>query len=100
MNCNIEYPQHVNICNVDLVANLGNLLDNAIEAVESAEENLRFINLTIHLINKMLIIKLDNGYIAAPVIAERALKTTKQDLKKSCNVCSQNMISLHLSQRV
>ena len=34
VNCNIEFPQHTNIRSVDLVAILGNLLDNALEAVE------------------------------------------------------------------
>ncbi|MDE5748365.1 MAG: GHKL domain-containing protein, partial [Acetatifactor sp.] len=79
VNCNIEYPQHTNIRSVDLVAILGNLLDNALEAVEGTEENLRFINLTIRRINEMLIIKLENGCKAAPVITEGELKTTKQD---------------------
>ena len=79
VNCNIEYPQHTNIRSVDLVAILGNLLDNAIEAVEGTEGNLRFINLTIRRINEMLIIKLENGCKAAPVIAGGELKTTKQD---------------------
>ncbi|MBD5527691.1 MAG: GHKL domain-containing protein [Lachnospiraceae bacterium] len=79
VNCNIEYPQHTNIRSVDLVAILGNLLDNALEAVEGIEENLRFINLTIRRINEMLIIKLENGCKAAPVITAGELKTTKQD---------------------
>ena len=79
VNCNIEYPQHTNIRSVDLVAILGNLLDNALEAVEGTEGNLRFINLTIRRINEMLIIKLENGCKAAPVITEGELKTTKQD---------------------
>ena len=79
VNCNIEYPHHTNIRSVDLVAILGNLLDNALEAVEGTEGNLRFINLTIRRINEMLIIKLENGCKAAPVIAEGELKTTKLD---------------------
>ena len=79
VNCNIEYPQHTNIRSVDLVAILGNLLDNALEAVEGTEGNLRYINLTIRRINEMLIIKLENGCKAAPVITEGELKTTKQD---------------------
>ncbi len=79
VNCNIEYPQHTNIRSVDLVAILGNLLDNALEAVESTGENLRFINLTIRRIHEMLVIKLENGCKTAPVIAEGELKTTKQD---------------------
>ena len=79
VNCNIEYPQHTNICSVDLVAILGNLLDNALEAVEGTEGNLRFINLTIRRINEMLIIKLENGCKAVPAITEGELKTTKKD---------------------
>ena len=79
VKCNIEYPQHTNIRSVDLVAILGNLLDNALEAAEGAEGNLRFINLTIRRIHEMLIIKLENGCKAAPVIVEGELKTTKQD---------------------
>lgn len=79
VNCNIEYPQHTNIRSVDLVAILGNLLDNALEAVEGTEGNLRFINLAIRRINEMLIIKLENGCKAAPVIIEGELKTRKKD---------------------
>ncbi|MFG6358918.1 MAG: GHKL domain-containing protein [Acetatifactor sp.] len=79
VNCNIEFPQHTNIRSVDLVAILGNLLDNALEAVEGTEGDLRFINLTVRRIHEMLIIKLENGCKTAPVMAEGELKTTKQD---------------------
>ena len=79
VNCNIEYPQHTNIGSVDLVVILGNLLDNALEAVDGTEGNLRFINLTIRRINEMLIIKLENGCKAAPAITEGELKTTKKN---------------------
>lgn len=79
VNCNIEYPRNTNIRSVDLVAILGNLLDNALEAMEGTEGNLRFINLTIRRINEMLLIKLENGCKAAPVIMEGEIKTTKQD---------------------
>ena len=75
----IEYPRHTNIRSVDLVAILGNLLDNAFEAVEDTEGNLRFVELTVRRIHEMLIIKLVNGCKAAPVIAEGEVKTTKQD---------------------
>lgn len=77
----IEYPRHTNIRSVDLVAILGNLLDNAFEAVEGTEGELRFVDLTIRRIHEMLIIKLVNGCKAAPVIAEGEVKTTKQDKK-------------------
>ena len=79
VNCNIEYPQHTNIRSVDLVAILGNQLDNALEAVEGTEGNLRFINLTIRRINEMLIIKLENGCNTMPTVADGDLKTSKTD---------------------
>lgn len=79
VSCNIEFPQHTNIRSVDLVAILGNLLDNALEAVEGTEGELRFINLTVRRIHEMLIIKLENGCKTAPVMAAGELKTTKQD---------------------
>ena len=79
MNCNIEYPQHTNIRSVDLVAILGNLLDNAFEAVDGTEGNLRFINLTIRRINEMLVIKVENGCNTTPVVADGDLQTSKAD---------------------
>lgn len=75
----IEYPRHINIRSIDLVAILGNLLDNAFEAVDGTEGELRFVDLTIRRIHEMLIIKLVNGCQKAPVIAEGEVKTTKQD---------------------
>lgn len=83
MNCKVEYPQHTNIRSVDLVAILGNLLDNALEAVNDiengTEESLRFINLTIRRINEMIIIKVENGCKTAPKVEEGELQTTKAD---------------------
>ncbi len=76
---NIEFPRHTNIRSVDLVAVLGNLLDNSLEATEDIEDSLRFINLAIRRINEMLIIKLENGCKAAPDIADGELRTTKSD---------------------
>ena len=79
VNCNIEYPQHTNIGSVDLVVILGNLLDNALEAVDGTEGNLRFINLTIRRINEMLVIKAENGCNTTPVVADGDLQTSKAD---------------------
>lgn len=80
VKCRIEYPQHTNIRSVDLVAILGNLLDNALEALEGTEGSLRFMNLTVRRINEMLIIKLENGCKAAPKIVSGELKTTKPNV--------------------
>lgn len=79
VNTNIEFPRHTNIRSIDLVAILGNLLDNSLEAAEGTEGSLRFINLTIRRINEMLIIKLENGCSAAPVVTDGDLQTSKTD---------------------
>lgn len=79
VNTNIEFPRHTNIRSVDLVAILGNLLDNSLEAIGDAEGNLRFINLTIRRINDMLVIKVENGCSVAPTMAAGDLQTSKTD---------------------
>jgi len=79
VNTNIEFPRHTNIRSVDLVAILGNLLDNSLEAAEGMEGSLRFISLTIRRINHMLVIKVENGCGAAPVVADGVLQTSKKD---------------------
>lgn len=79
VSTNIEFPRHTNIRSVDLVAILGNLLDNALDATENAEDSLRFINLTIRRINDMLIVKVENGCSTAPASADGDLQTSKKD---------------------
>ena len=75
----IEYPRNTNIRSADLTTILGNLLDNALEAVQSAPEELRFLNLTIRRINAMLIIKVENGCGNAPKQENGTLITSKSD---------------------
>ena len=79
VNTNIEFPRHTNIRSVDLVAIIGNLLDNSIEAAGGAEGSLRFINLTICRINDMLVIKVENGCSAKPIVTNGILQTSKTD---------------------
>lgn len=76
---NIEYPYNTNIRSVDLTTILGNLLDNALEAVKTATGDLRFLNLTIRRINNMLIIKMENGCREVPVFQDGQLQTAKDD---------------------
>lgn len=76
---NIEFPRSTNIQSVDLVAILGNLLDNALEAIRNVEDRFRFINLTIRRINDMLVIKVENGCSVAPAEMNRSLQTSKAD---------------------
>lgn len=76
---NIEFPRHTNIRSADLTAILGNLLDNALEAIKSVPENQRFINLTIRRINNMLVIKVENGCETVPLLKQGELLSTKQE---------------------
>lgn len=79
MQTNVEFPRHTNIRSVDLVAILGNLLDNALDAAAGAEDGKRFIHLTLRRINDMLVIKVENGCGDAPVLADGELQTSKMD---------------------
>lgn len=76
---NIEFPRHTNIQSIDLVAILGNLLDNALEAIRNVEDRFRFVNLTIRRINDMLVIKVENGCSTAPAEMNGSLQTSKAD---------------------
>lgn len=76
---NIEYPHNTNIRSVDLTAILGNLLDNALEAADTAPKPRRFLVLTIRRINAMLVIKVENGYGQPPAVQDGALQTAKPD---------------------
>ena len=75
----IEYPRNTNIRSVDLTAVLGNLLDNALEAAETAPDSLRFLKLTIRRIHAMLLIKVENGCGRAPIQEGAEFPTTKEE---------------------
>ena len=76
----VEFPRRTNLKSADLCAILGNLLDNAIEgAVQIPEPDRRRIDLTIRRINQMLVIKVENTFLAAPVKEGDLLKTTKTE---------------------
>lgn len=73
-----EFPRHTNLRSADLCAILGNLLDNALEAAKQIPEaEHRFVRLTIRRINQMLIIKVENSFLAPPVKQDGSLKTSK-----------------------
>ena len=76
----IEFPKNTDIGGADLCAVLGNLLDNAFDAVrkDKDSENRR-ISLTIRRINRMLIIKVVNTFNGEINITGGKLKTTKTD---------------------
>ncbi|MBQ8612892.1 MAG: GHKL domain-containing protein [Ruminiclostridium sp.] len=76
----IEFPKNTDIGGADLCAVLGNLLDNAFDAVrkDDVSEN-RSIKLTVRRINRMLIIKVANTFSGQLRISDGKLKTTKTD---------------------
>ena len=76
---NIEFPRNTNIRSADLTAILGNLLDNALEAVQNNKDGLRFIRLTIRRIYNMLVIKIENGCEKPPIVNHAEIQSTKQD---------------------
>ncbi len=76
----IEFPKGTNIGGADLCAVLGNLLDNAFDAVrkDSTSES-RSIKLTIRRINCMLVIKVTNTFSGELRATDGKLKTTKTE---------------------
>ncbi len=76
----IEFPKNTNIGGADLCAVLGNLLDNAFEAVRRDDSGKnRSIKLTIRRINRMLVIKVVNTFNGEINITGGKLRTTKTD---------------------
>lgn len=79
VSTNIEFPRHTNIKSSDFTAILGNLLDNALEAVANLGEGPRFLHLTIRRINDMLIIKVENSCSLELHIYGTEIETSKED---------------------
>ncbi len=76
----VEFPRHTNLKSADLCTVLGNLLDNALEAaMQIPEPEQRFIHLTMRRINQMLIIKVENSFVAPPILKDGAPKTAKEE---------------------
>lgn len=76
----IEFPKGTNIGGADLCAVLGNLLDNAFDAVrKDGTSDGRSIKLTIRRINCMLVIKVVNTFGGEISISDGKLMTTKSE---------------------
>ena len=74
----VEFPRNSGLGSADLCAILGNLLDNALEAVKRTPEEGRFIRLTMRRINQMLVIKVENSAPPPTAGEDGALKTSKE----------------------
>ncbi len=79
-NINVEFPNNSDIMSSDICTILGNLLDNAIDACQRNQnkEN-KWINITIRIVNAMLIFKIENGNEVVPQIRNMQLVTSKED---------------------
>ena len=66
----------------ELCALLSNLIDNAIEACRTVDENKRKINVSIRYINSMLMIKTVNSISESPIVKDGKLLTKKRDKSK------------------
>jgi hypothetical protein len=75
----LEFYKIHKITDIDLIIILGNILDNAIDAVSKMYDNNKFINLTIKQVNTYLIIKCQNPYYEKPIEKNGQLLTTKSD---------------------
>lgn len=79
LQAQVEFPRHTNIRSADLCAVLGNLLDNALEAARQVPESeQRCIRLTIRRIHQMLVIKVENPFLAVSM-ENGTLKTMKKE---------------------
>lgn len=79
---NVEFPNNSDIQSQDICAILSNLLDNAIEACEKNQiVSNKWINLTIRVVNAMIVIKVENGMEVKPIIKNNNLLTSKADDK-------------------
>ena len=80
MQVEVEFPRHTNLKSADLCAILGNLLDNALEAVRKVKEpEQRVIKLAVRRINQMLVIKVENFFAEPLSVDNGSLKTTKTE---------------------
>lgn len=79
-NVDVEYPRHTNIKSADLCAILGNLIDNALEAVKnnSLQEE-KYIKLKIRPVNQIIVIKVENYFNGNIINEQGEIKTTKTE---------------------
>ena len=77
LKCSITIPKDLKINVFDLNIILGNLLNNAIEAIEKAERKYFFIN--IYFEKNILFIHIENTYDANIIKEKETLMTTKEE---------------------
>lgn len=78
VSVNASLPSDLNLSSFDMTVILGNLLDNALQAVSLVTEN-RFIDFAIHYSKGMLLIKVTNPFKTAIKREKGAIVTSKAD---------------------
>lgn len=74
---NLTEPLYVHL--TDLAVILSNGLDNAIEAAQQVTEQAPFISVTVDAKDGFVKVRISNNAVAAPVIADGKIVTTKLD---------------------
>lgn len=76
----VEFPHTTHIISNDMCSILSNLLENSIEACKS-NKNIKnkWINIKISKVNKMVIVKIENGAENSPIIRQGNIITIKKD---------------------
>lgn len=77
VNSEIAIPYDLNLPSNDLIAIIGNLLDNAVEATSKAEE--KYIKFHLEYFKGTIIIFVKNSFDGRLNISDNTYKTTKQD---------------------
>lgn len=78
VNCDITIPKDLEFDNSDMIVIIGNLLDNALEAVKEVEN--KKVNIKIKYAKSNLIITISNTYVGKrKLLAEGEYITTKKD---------------------
>ena len=77
VNSNIKIDKDIKIESHDYVSIIGNLFDNAIEAVSKIESNDKYIDFSIGIITSLLVINIENPYCHKVIIRDGKFLTTK-----------------------
>ena len=78
----IAVPKQINIETTDLVAILGNLIDNALNALVDVQDDKRSLTIKVVFSQERLIIRISNPYAGDVVCKEGRIVSAKQDSRK------------------
>ena len=79
MKIEVSVPERLNITSFDMTVMLGNLFDNAINAVSKSEESKREIDFEMHYRKGLLVIKMSNNFQGIIPYKDGKIVTSKAD---------------------